>query len=141
MAKPLKLARGHHNAMAYEDVAAFVGRLRESGTAAAQAIELCILTAARSGEIFGMRWSEVDLDKKVWTLPADRTKAGASIACRFLASRAVSILRERRKTTDGDLVFPGKRKGEPMSDMTSCGRSSTKAGGRKFQLLSKARNS
>jgi integrase len=140
LAKPLKLARDHHAAMAYEDVAAFVGRLRESGTAAAQAIEICILTAVRSGDIFGMRWSEVDLDKKVWTLPADRTKAGREQRVP-LSSRALCILRERRKTTDGDLVFPGKRKGEPMSDMTSCGRSSTKARGRKFQLLSKARNS
>ncbi len=62
-----KLARGHHLAMAYEEVSAFIARLRESNSLAAQALEVCILTAARSGEILGMRWDEIDLDKKLWT--------------------------------------------------------------------------
>src|SRR5271156_4575574 len=73
--KPSKLARGHHAAMPYEEVAAFVAQLREREATAALALEFCILTAARSGEILGMRWSEVDLDKKIWTVPAARMKA------------------------------------------------------------------
>ena len=55
-----KLARGHHAAMPYDEVAAFVAGLREREALAALALELCILTAARSGEILGMRWDEVD---------------------------------------------------------------------------------
>ena len=54
--------------MPYEHVAAFVGRLRESDGLTALALEFCILTAARSGEVLGARWSEIDLDKRVWTL-------------------------------------------------------------------------
>ena len=74
--RPSKLARGHHAAMPYDEVAAFVADLRGREALAALALELCILTAARSGEILGMRWDEVDLDKKVWTVPAHRMKAG-----------------------------------------------------------------
>jgi hypothetical protein len=62
--KPPKLARGHHPALPYEDVAAFVGKLREREATAALALEFCILMAARSGEVLGARWSEIDLDKK-----------------------------------------------------------------------------
>src|SRR5436309_647373 len=54
------LARGHHAAMPYEDVAAFIAKLREQKGPSTRALELCILTAARSGEILGMRWSEID---------------------------------------------------------------------------------
>jgi integrase len=68
--RPSKLSRGHHAAMPYEEIAAFIDKLRESGSLAALALELCILTATRSGEILGMRWPEIDLNKKVWTVPA-----------------------------------------------------------------------
>src|SRR4051794_1178563 len=64
--RPSKLERGHHAAMPYEDVAAFVGQLRSREATAALALEFCILTAARSGEVLGSRWSEIDLNKKVW---------------------------------------------------------------------------
>ena len=60
-----KLSRGHHAAMPYEEVAAFIAALREREAVSALALELCILTAARSGEILGMRWSEVGLEKKI----------------------------------------------------------------------------
>jgi integrase len=70
------LARGHHAAMPYEDVAAFIAKLREQKAFSTRALELCILTAARSGEILGMRWSEIDFDKRIWTVPASRMKAG-----------------------------------------------------------------
>jgi integrase len=68
--------------MPYEEVAAFVAKLRERDATSTLALELCILTAARSGEILRMRWPEIDLAKKIWTVPADRMKAGASIGCR-----------------------------------------------------------
>src|SRR6516165_97573 len=99
--KQSKLTRGHHAAMPYEHVAAFVGRLRESDSLDARALELCILTAARSGEILGMRWSEVDFDKKVWTLPADRMKAGREHRVP-LSERAITILRQLHEDRSGD---------------------------------------
>ena len=67
--KPLKLTRGHHAAMPYDQVAAFVADLRKREATAALALEFCILTAARSGEVLGLRRSEIDFDKKIWTVP------------------------------------------------------------------------
>jgi integrase len=114
--KPLKLARGHHAAMPYEDVAAFVAKLRNREARAARALELCILTAARSGEILGMRWDEVDLDKEIWTVPAARMKAGCEHRVP-LASRAVAILRQLEKARTGDFVFAGQARNKPLSKM------------------------
>ena len=82
-----KLTRGHHAAMAYGDVPAFIAKLRERDAIAAMALEFCILTATRSGEVLGARWSEIDLESKVWTVPAERMKAAARIAFRFPTGR------------------------------------------------------
>jgi integrase len=114
--RPSKLARGHHAAMAYEDIAAFIADLRKREATAALALELCILTAARSGEILGMQWSEIDLDKKIWTVPANRMKAGREHRVP-LSSRAVAILRQLEKPRTGDLVFPGQARNKPLSNM------------------------
>jgi integrase len=111
-----KLARGHHPAMPYEELPAFIGRLRESDSLAAKALELCILTAARSGEILGMRWAEVDLDKKLWTIPANRMKAGREHRVPF-SPRAVEILRQLHKVQSGDFVLPGQARNKPLSNM------------------------
>ena len=67
--KRKKLSRGHHAAMPYAEVPAFVAKLRERSATAARALEFTILTAARSGETFGMRWAEVDRKAGVWTVP------------------------------------------------------------------------
>jgi integrase len=114
--RPSKLTRGHFAAMPYEQVAAFVGRLREDNSLGALALELCILTAARSGEILGMRWDEVDLEQAVWTLPKHRMKAGREHRVP-LSARAVAILRQLMELKADDFVFPGQRKGRP-SDKT-----------------------
>ena len=114
--RPSKLARGHHLAMPYEEVAAFIAKLRGREAASALALELCILTAARSGEILGMRWSEVDLEKKIWVVPAARMKAGREHRVP-LASRVVAILRQLEKVSTGEYVFPGQARGKPLSNM------------------------
>jgi integrase len=103
--------------MPYEDVAAFIARLREREASAAQALELCILTAARSGEILGMQWSEIDLDKKIWTVPANRMKAGREHRVP-LAGRAVAILQQLEKAKAGEFVFPGQVRDKPLSNMS-----------------------
>ena len=114
--RPSKLARGHHAAMPYEDVAAFIVKLRKREASAAQALELGILTAARSGEILGMQWSEIDLDTKVWTVPANRMKAGREHRVP-LSPRAVAILRQLEKLKAGEFVFPGQARNKPLSNM------------------------
>ena len=114
--RPSKLSRGHHSAMPYEELAAFIAKLRNREASSALALELCILTAARSGEILGMRWSELDLDKKIWTVPANRMKAGREHRVP-LASRAVAILRQLEKDSTGEFVFAGRDRNRPLSNM------------------------
>ena len=114
--RPSKLARGHHAAMPYEDVAGFIAELRKREATAALALELCILTAARSGEVLGMQWSEVDLDKEVWTVPANRMKAGRENRVP-LSPRAAVILRQIGKLKTGEFVFPGQVRNKPLSSM------------------------
>ena len=114
--RPSKLARGHHAAMPYDEVAGFAANLREREAIAALALELCILTAARSGEILGMRWDEIDLDKKIWTVPANRMKAGREHRVP-LSQRATTILVRLTEGRSGDFVFPGQRQDKPLSNM------------------------
>ena len=116
LSKPLKLARGHHAALPYEDVPTFVGELRQREATAALALEFCILTAARSGEVLGLQWSEIDFDKKLWTVPAGRMKAGREHRVP-LSARALSIVRELAKGSTGPFVFPGQRRKKPLSNM------------------------
>jgi integrase len=114
--KPLKLTRGHHAAMEYEAVPAFVGNLRQREATAARALEFCILTAARSGEVIGLKRSEIDFDKRVWTVPAARMKAGREHRVP-LSPRALSIVKEMASAHDGDFLFQGQRRNRPLSNM------------------------
>lgn len=117
--KRRKLTRGHHAAMHYADVPAFLGELRKREALSALALEFTILTAARSGETMGMRWSEVDTDKAVWTIPKGRMKAGREHRVP-LSSRALAIIEKATEFgTDPDaFVFPGRREGRPLSVMS-----------------------
>lgn len=119
-----QLARGHHAAMAYADVKAFVERLQGLSSSSARALEFLILAASRSGEVMGMRWNEVDLSNKVWTVPAERMKAGREHRVP-LTDRMLAILAEMQllrpesasEETDG-FVFPGSKKGKGLSVMS-----------------------
>ena len=111
-----RLIRGHHAAMPYADVAVFVGRLRERKAIASLALEFCILTAARSGEVLGACWSEIDFAAKVWTIPACRMKAGREHRIP-LSDRALAIIEKLSETRTGDFVFAGQRRGKPLSSM------------------------
>lgn len=114
--RPSKLSRGHHAAMPYEKMAAFMAKLRERDATAALALEFCILTAARSGEVLGARWPEIDFERKIWTVPASRMKAGREHRVP-LTVRATSILRRLEKLRSSELVFPGQSAGKPLSNM------------------------
>ena len=102
--------------MPYEEVPAFIASLRERDALAAVALELCILTAARSGELLGMRWDEIDFQNAVWSLPAGRMKAGRPHRVP-LSTRAVAILRKLERSKRGEFVFAGHAPGRPLSNM------------------------
>jgi integrase len=89
--KRAKLTRGHHAAMDYADVPAFIADLREREAMAALALEFLILTAARSAEVYGARWPEIDFAKALWTIPAGRMKAAREHRVP-LSGRALAIL-------------------------------------------------
>lgn len=116
--KRRKLSRGHHAAMPYERVPAFVADLRERDAMAARALEFTILTAARTGETFGATWREIDLEAAIWTIPRERMKAGREHRVP-LTARAVQILTELSELSTGPdaYVFPGQKKGRPLSVM------------------------
>jgi integrase len=114
--KPSRLSRGHHAAMDYRDIFAFIAKLREREAVAALALEFTILTATRSGEILGARWSEIDLDAKVWTIPAQRMKAAREHRVP-LSEPALAILAKVNEAKVSDYVFPGQRPGKPLSVM------------------------
>ena len=109
-----KLTRGHHAAMDYRDVPAFVAKLRGCDAIAAMALEFCILTATRSGEVYGARWSEIDMAAKVWTVPAGRMKAAREHRVP-LSDRALAILEKLFEARTGDFVFPSPRGRRPLS--------------------------
>lgn len=115
--KQSKLERGHHAAMPYVRVPAFLASVRKREAIAALAIEFTILTAARTGEVIGATWDEIDLDDAVWTIPAQRMKA-KRIHRVPLSSRAIAILRKVSKIRTGDYVFPGRKPGRPLSNMS-----------------------
>ncbi len=116
--KRKKLSRGHHAAMAYEDVPTFVADLRKREAMAARALEFTILTAARTGETFGATWKEIDLEAALWTVPAERMKAGREHRVP-LTPRAVEILTELADlgAAPDAYVFPGQKEGRPLSIM------------------------
>ena len=90
--RPSKVSKAkHHAAMPYAALPGFVARLRDRPARSARALEFAILTAARTGEVTGMEWSEVDLKAKLWTIPPERMKAEREHLVP-LSARAVEIL-------------------------------------------------
>lgn len=121
LGKRQKLQRGHHAAMPYAEVPAFLAALRLREAMAARALEFCILTAARSGEVLEATWREIDLAAKVWTVPARRMKAKREHRAP-LTDAAMAILEAlaplRPADDDGSAyVFPGQRPRRPLSGM------------------------
>jgi integrase len=79
--------------MPYESLSVFLNDFRKREATAASALEFCFLTAARSDEVSGARWSEIDLGKKLWTVPGDRMKAAQEYRVP-LSGRAAAILED-----------------------------------------------
>ena len=109
----------HLAALPFEEVPAFLVRVREKSTIARLALEFLILAAARSGEVRGMRWPEIDLTKRVWTVPPDRMKAG-KVHLVPLDEGTIDVLERVRPlgVPASNLIFPGQNVKRPLSDMT-----------------------
>lgn len=107
-----RLTRGHYKALPYAGAPKFMSQLAERETGAARALQFTIHTAARENEVLGATWAEFDLDRKVWTVPASRTKSGRKHQVP-LTPAAIRALGE--KGEPAALVFPSER-GKKMSD-------------------------
>lgn len=106
----------NHPALPYKQVGAFMVELRKQDGMGARCLELAILTAARSGEVRGATWAEIDLQEKCWTIPKERMKAGKEHHIP-LTDAAINLLTELPRIEGSDLVFPAPR-GGALSDMT-----------------------
>lgn len=106
----------HLEALPVGDVGGFMVQLRAAAGMGARALEFAILTAARSGEVRGARWDEIDMAAAVWTVPAERMKAGKEHRVP-LSGVALELLKAMPRMKDNPLVFPAAR-GGMLSDMT-----------------------
>ncbi|MHC6072610.1 tyrosine-type recombinase/integrase [Ralstonia solanacearum] len=111
----------HHEALPYRAINAFIQELREQPGVAPRALEFTILTAARTGEVIGAEWGEIDLVNNVWTVPAGRMKASKEHAIP-LSAHAVGILKEMQAARDADddceFIFPGWSGDKGLSNMS-----------------------
>lgn len=115
--KPSKVAKvEHHDALPVSEVGAFMVELRKHEGVGAKALEFAILTAARSGEVRGATWSEIDKDAKIWVIPGDRMKAGREHRVP-LTEQAIRILDALPRVAGSNYVFTAPRGGQ-LSDMT-----------------------
>ena len=111
-AKPVR----HHTALPYAKISNFISDLKLREGIAPRALEFCILTAARSGEVRGATWQEIDLNNNIWTIPAARMKAGKEHRVP-LSPQALALLSNLSRKANTNLVFPNTH-GAPLSDMT-----------------------
>jgi integrase len=105
----------HHPAMPFIELPEFMEKLRSRDSISARTLEFTILTAARTGEALGAKWSEIDLDAGVWTIPAERMKAGKQHQVP-LSKRALTIIEELPRERGGYL-FRGAKAKSPLSNM------------------------
>lgn len=106
----------HHAALPYVEIGAFMRTLRAQEGIAAVALQFLILTATRTSETIGARWSEIDFANGIWTIPGERMKTARAHRVP-LSAPAIAILNRMRKIHNGQLVFPGRFGDQPLSNM------------------------
>jgi integrase len=117
LARPSKVAKvQHHAALPYADVPPFFSELQQQAGIATLALQFCILTATRSGETLGAKWLEIDEAAAVWTVPGHRTKSGRDHRVP-LSEAALAIIAQQHRIAEGEYVFPGAKRGMPLSNM------------------------
>jgi integrase len=107
----------HHAALPYAKLSDFMTELREQQGVAARALEFAILTAARTAEVIGARWDEINLAECLWTIPADRMKAGRRHRVP-LSGSSLAVLERMAAIRQNAFVFPGDRPERPISNMS-----------------------
>jgi integrase len=107
----------HHLALPYSEIGLFMSRLKERAGVAARALEFTILTAARTNETIGAKWSEIDFKAKVWTVPPERMKARKAHRVP-LSEKALDLLRSMPTEEGNDFIFIGVEKGTGISNMS-----------------------
>ena len=112
-----RLSRGHHAAMPYSDVPAFVEKLRSLEGKGARALELTILTAGRTGEVINATWPEIDCESRVWTIPAERMKMNREHRVP-LCDAAIELLEALSGHKATEYIFFGQQPRKPISNMT-----------------------
>lgn len=110
---------GHFAALAFAELPKMLSKINERWSVGRLALEFLILTAARSGEVRGATWSEMNLEQQLWTIPAARMKAG-KVHIIPLSKAAVDVLTQATlfRVPASDLVFPGQKTKHSLSDMT-----------------------
>src|SRR5664280_762639 len=109
--------RKHHAAMPFAEIGGFMADLRGRDGVGARALEFAILTATRTGEVLGARWSEIDMSARVWIISGDRMKAGREHRVP-LSDAALAVLEQMRAAgLSGDYIFPSIGRGRPLSNM------------------------
>jgi integrase len=112
---PAKIAKvKHHRALEIDSIHDFMAKLRNREGIAARCLEFVVLTAVRSGEARGAVWSEIDLEARIWTIPASRMKADKEHRVP-LSDAAIKLLESLDRSEKTDLVFPAPRGGN-LSD-------------------------
>jgi integrase len=106
----------HHPATPYADVPAFMHALAERQGTAARSLQFLVLTAARTGEVTGAKWDEIDLDERVWTVPAGRMKGHREHRVP-LSDAVVALLKALPIEQDNPHLFVGPRGGSGLSNM------------------------
>jgi integrase len=114
-----KVARvEHHQALRYLQIGAFMAELGSQKGIAARALEFLILTASRTNEVLGATWDEIDLEERIWTVPAARMKKTGKQHRVPLSHAAFAIVRSLIGIQCGEFVFPGMTWGKPLSNMS-----------------------
>ena len=106
----------HHSALPYQEIGSFMALLRQQESVSARALEFLVLTATRTGETLGARWSEIKLDDGVWIIPAERMK-GRRAHRVPLISEAIAVLQTMATVRSNEFVFPGAKPGRHLSQM------------------------
>ena len=106
----------HHAALPYAEIGDFMARLRAQDGVAARALEFTILTAARTGEVIGAKWSEINFTERLWPVPAERMKSSREHRIP-LSDAALSILEQMQAIRQDDFIFPSGKARRPMSNM------------------------
>jgi integrase len=115
---PSKVAdAGHHAALPWSEIGAFMVTLRAMQGAGARAMEIIILTATRTSEVLNAKWSEIDLDGKLWTIPKERMKSFKEHRVPLSDAVIAVMTKLKAEATGSEFVFAGRKAGSTLSNM------------------------